>query len=132
MIKKTELYKFMMVLMIFAMAFNAGAKSKHSNGEVQSGMVTWYGGKGDANYKLTANGEKFDRSSMTAAHRSLPFGTMVRATRVDTGASAMFRINNRGPFVRNRILDVTPAGADVLDLRQDGAAKIKLEVVSTN
>ena len=74
----------------------------------QSGLASVYSGG------RTANGERAAASGLTAAHRTLPFGTMVRVTNKHTGRSVVVRINDRGPFVRGRVIDVTPAAAHAL------------------
>ena len=76
----------------------------------------------------TANGEYASAGGLTAAHRSLPFGTMVRVTNRSTGRSVVVRINDRGPFVRGRVIDLTPAGARALGF--SGLAPVTLSVVS--
>jgi rare lipoprotein A len=75
----------------------------------------------------TASGERFSTAAHTAAHRTLPFGTLVRVTNDRSGCSVVLRINDRGPFVAGRIIDVTPAGAH--DLCFSGLAHVHLEVV---
>lgn len=88
----------------------------------QSGIASVY------NYGRTASGEKVVGSQLTAAHRSLPFGTMVRVTNRHNGRSVVVRINDRGPFVRGRVIDLTPAGAHALGFSE--LASVTLEVVS--
>jgi rare lipoprotein A len=77
----------------------------------------------------TANGEKFDPGALTAAHRTLPFGTKVRVTNVATGRSVTVRINDRGPFVAGRVVDVSYSAAESLGIVGRGVAKVKLDVV---
>lgn len=77
----------------------------------------------------TASGERFDRHKLTAAHRTLPFGTRVRVTNVATGRSVTVRINDRGPFVPGRVVDVSYSAAELLGITGRGVAKVKLEVV---
>ncbi len=77
----------------------------------------------------TASGERFDRHKLTAAHRTLPFGTRVRVTNVATGRSVTVRINDRGPFVPGRVVDVSYSAAESLGITGRGVAKVKLEVV---
>jgi peptidoglycan lytic transglycosylase len=77
----------------------------------------------------TANGEMFNPSELTAAHRTLPFGTRVRVTNVATGQSVTVRVNDRGPFVNGRVVDVSHGAADKLGITGQGVAKVKLEVV---
>jgi rare lipoprotein A len=87
----------------------------------QSGVASVYwGGR-------TANGEQARASGLTAAHRSLPFGTLVRVTNDSTGRSVVVRINDRGPFVAGRVIDVTPAAAHELGF--SGLAHVTLDVV---
>ncbi len=87
----------------------------------QSGLASVYSGG------RTANGERAAASGLTAAHRTLPFGTMVRVTNKHTGRSVVVRINDRGPFVRGRVIDVTPAAAHALGF--SGLAPVELAVL---
>ncbi|MPZ39532.1 MAG: septal ring lytic transglycosylase RlpA family protein [Rhizobiales bacterium] len=77
----------------------------------------------------TASGEKFNPRELTAAHRTLPFGTRVRVTNVATGRSVMVRVNDRGPFVNGRVIDVSHSAAESLGMVGRGVAKVKLDVV---
>jgi rare lipoprotein A len=77
----------------------------------------------------TASGEKFDKNELTAAHRTLPFGTRLRVTDVATGRSVTVRVNDRGPFVRGRVVDVSASAAETLGITGKGLAKVKLDVV---
>jgi rare lipoprotein A len=77
----------------------------------------------------TASGEKFDPHELTAAHRTLPFGTRLRVTSVATGRSVTVRINDRGPFVPGRVLDISYSAADQLGIVSRGVGKVKIEVV---
>jgi rare lipoprotein A len=77
----------------------------------------------------TASGEKFDAHELTAAHPTLPFGTRLRVTNVTTGKSVTVRVNDRGPFKRGRIVDVSYSAAQSLGMVQHGVAKVKLDVV---
>lgn len=90
-----------------------------------SGIASYYGYSG-----RTANGERHTGRAMTAAHRTLPFGTKVRVTNTSNGRSVIVRVNDRGPFVRGRVIDVSTAAADVLGFRSRGVAKVDLAVVS--
>jgi rare lipoprotein A len=78
---------------------------------------------------LTASGEKFDTNELTAAHRTLPFGTRLRVTNVATGQSVTVRVNDRGPFIPGRVVDVSYSAASSLGMVDSGIAKVKLEVV---
>lgn len=90
-----------------------------------SGMASYYGYRG-----RTANGERHNAGAMTAAHRTLPFGTRVRVTNTSNGRSVVVRINDRGPFVRGRVIDVSTAAADALGFRSRGVARVDIAVVS--
>jgi len=79
--------------------------------------------------EITANGEKFDTHELTAAHRTLPFGTRVRVTNVETGQSVTVRINDRGPFIPGRVVDVSQSAAETLGMVDKGITKVKLDVV---
>ena len=87
----------------------------------QSGIASIYSGE------KTANGEWAHAGRLTAAHKTLPFGTMVKVTHKRTGKSVVVRINDRGPFVRGRVIDLTPAGARALGF--SGLAPVELSVV---
>ena len=77
----------------------------------------------------TASGEKFNTLEMTAAHPTLPFGTKLRVTNVDSGRSVTVRVNDRGPYVQGRVVDVSYSAADALGMVGKGIAKVKLDVV---
>ena len=77
----------------------------------------------------SANGERFDTHKLTAAHRNLPFGTRLRVTNVTTGRSVTVRVNDRGPFVPGRVVDVSYSAAETLGMVKRGIAKVKLDVV---
>jgi rare lipoprotein A len=96
--------------------------------EVQVGYATWYGAA-LAGHK-TASGERFDPSKMTAAHRSLPFGTWVDVTRVDTGQTVRVRITDRGPWGhQERIIDLSHEAAKELGMLKTGMTRVKLTVL---
>ncbi|MDF3863237.1 septal ring lytic transglycosylase RlpA family protein [Pseudomonas denitrificans (nom. rej.)] len=93
-----------------------------------------YRAEGTASYygkahhgKRTASGERFNQNALTAAHRTLPFGTRVRVTNLDNGRSVVVRINDRGPFGRGRIIDVSKAAAEQLNMLRSGTAPVRLE-----
>jgi rare lipoprotein A len=93
----------------------------------EEGLASWYGGKFQG--RRTANGEIFDTNLFTAAHKTLPFGTYVRVTNVETGQSTIVRINDRGPFVPGRIIDLSRAAATAIGLTGAGVARVRLEIV---
>ncbi|MGB9141665.1 MAG: septal ring lytic transglycosylase RlpA family protein, partial [Aestuariivirga sp.] len=76
-----------------------------------------------------ANGERFNPGGMTAAHRTLPFGTKIRVTNLRTGESVVVRINDRGPFVHGRVIDLSLGAARLVGLTKSGVAKVKYSVV---
>ena len=79
--------------------------------------------------RKTANGERFNPNGLTAAHRTLPFGTKVRVTNLRNGKSVVVRINDRGPFIRGRIIDLSLGAARLVELTRTGVAKVKYSVV---
>lgn len=92
--------------------------------------------RGEASYygrgfhgRKTASGEKFDMHALTAAHRTLPMGTRVRVTNLDNGRTVVVRINDRGPFHKRRIIDVSYAAAHKLDMLRSGVVPVKLEIL---
>lgn len=94
---------------------------------VQRGYASWYGPK--FNGRRTANGEVFDMNALTAAHRTLPFGTWVEVTDLDNGRRVTVRINDRGPFVRRRIIDLSYGAARALHMIGPGTARVALRIV---
>jgi rare lipoprotein A len=89
----------------------------------QSGIASVYSAKSGPK---TANGERVTSSALTAAHRTLPFGTMIRVTNIGNGRSVVVRVNDRGPFVRGRIIDLTPTGARALGFRHTAPVTLEL------
>ncbi len=79
--------------------------------------------------RLTANGERFDPEKLTAAHRTLPFGTILNVTNLQNNESVVVRINDRGPFVRNRVIDLSKAAARKIGMISSGIAEVRLEFV---
>jgi rare lipoprotein A len=95
----------------------------------EMGLASWYGPP--YHNRRGANGEVYDMNQMTAAHRTLPLNTIVRVTNVKTGGSAIVRITDRGPFIGERMLDLSLAAAKAVDVWQPGTAWVKMEVVAT-
>ncbi|PQM28812.1 septal ring lytic transglycosylase RlpA family lipoprotein [Sphingopyxis lindanitolerans] len=96
--------------------------------EIDGGMASYYGSELAGN--RTASGERFDPSQFTAAHRSLPFGSKVRVTNTSNGDSVIVRINDRGPFSRGRVIDVSQAAAREIGLQRSGIARVKLALLN--
>ncbi len=93
----------------------------------QTGFASWYGP--DFHGRLTSNREIYNMYDMTAAHPTLRFGTLVMVTNLDNGRAAQVRINDRGPFVKNRIIDLSYAAARLLDMVGSGTAPVRLEIL---
>lgn len=102
----------------------AASSAKSERSDASYGLASFYGHE-----TRTANGEKFNAGELTAAHRTLPFGTRVRVTDVATGRSVTVRINDRGPYVPGRIVDVSHSAAESLGIVRQGVAKVKVDVV---
>ncbi|HEY9829040.1 MAG TPA: septal ring lytic transglycosylase RlpA family protein, partial [Stenomitos sp.] len=92
-----------------------------------SGIASWYGPGFHGN--RSASGEVYNQNAMTAAHRSLPFGTKVVVTNLNNGRSVVVRINDRGPFVRGRVIDLSAAAARALGVMQTGIAPVQVQVL---
>lgn len=92
-----------------------------------TGMASWYGPGFNGNQ--SASGEIYNQNAMTAAHRSLPFGTRVQVTNLDNGRTAVVRINDRGPYAYGRVIDLSAAAARVLGVMQTGVARVRLDVL---
>lgn len=94
----------------------------------EEGTASWYGP--GFHGQLTANGEIYDQTDMTAAHRTLPLPSMVRVTNLDNGRAIVLRINDRGPFAKNRIIDISQRGAQLLDFVNKGTARVRVEILA--
>jgi rare lipoprotein A len=93
----------------------------------EKGIASWYGPGFDGNY--TANGEIYDMNGISAAHKTLPFGTIVRVVELSTGNSVVVRINDRGPFVEGRIIDLSKGAAAELGIIDKGITKVGLRIL---
>ncbi|BBB13680.1 septal ring lytic transglycosylase RlpA family protein [Sphingopyxis sp. FD7] len=96
--------------------------------EIDGGVASYYGNELAGN--RTASGERFDPGQLTAAHRTLPFGSMVRVTNIATGDSVVVRINDRGPFAHGRVIDVSHAAAREIGMHRSGTARVKLALLA--
>ncbi len=92
----------------------------------QIGVASWYGP--GFHLKRTASGELFDMFGVTAAHRSLPLHTIARVTNLDNGQAILVKINDRGPYVGGRVIDLSREAARLLDMEEDGLAEVRIEV----
>ncbi len=91
------------------------------------GIASWYGE--DFNGRLTASGEVYDMYKFTAAHKTLPLGTVVKVTNLDNGKTVEVKVNDRGPYVKGRIIDLSRTAGRAIDIRGAGTSRVKLEVV---
>jgi len=133
--KGDALYLFMLIA---AFALGCGGTSRYGrslSSETrdissfrQTGMASYYAG--DFIGRTTANGERFDMHALTAAHRTLPFNTRVKVTNLSNGLSVVVRINDRGPFRKGRIIDLSRAAAEKIGLIGPGTAEVELVVIN--
>lgn len=110
-----------------AVSSDEQARAARSTGKKRLGEATFYASYFEG--RLTASGEPYDSRAMTAAHKTLPFGTRVKVTALDSGESTVVRINDRGPFVDGRIIDLSRRAAEQLGMIHEGAADVQLQVL---
>ncbi len=101
---------------------------RESYSHTETGIASWYGP--NFHGKRTANGETFDKYELTAAHRTLQMPSLVRVTNLENGRSVVVRVNDRGPFKKNRVIDLSERAAEMLNFKNKGTARVKLEVLS--
>jgi len=94
----------------------------------ESGIASWYGAKFHG--RQTANGEIYDMNALTAAHRTLPMPSFVRVTNLENGRSLILRLNDRGPFARGRIIDISRRGAQLLNFQRQGTARVRVQILA--
>ena len=95
---------------------------------VEEGMASWYGE--DFNGKRTANGERYNMNTLTAAHRTLPLPSIVKVTNLQNGRSVVLRVNDRGPYVKDRIIDLSKRGAQLLGYMGQGTTRVRVEIMA--
>lgn len=126
-----------LALALASLALSSCAKKRHIAvvpsapapiGSTETGLASWYGHPYHG--RAAANGETYDMEKLTAAHRTLPFGTWVRVTNLGNSKSVEVRIIDRGPFVDGRIIDLSHAAAEVIEMIGPGIAKVRLDVLS--
>ena len=100
----------------------------HAHESVLSGVASWYGP--GFHGRTTANGEQYNMNDMTAAHKSLAFGTRVKVTNQTNGKSVVVRINDRGPYVGSRIIDLSKSAAQAIDMIGPGTAAVTVEILA--
>ena len=130
-------FKFTLALLVcftlFACSSNSPTPSSHHSSKkhtvvkTQKGKASYYADKFQG--RSTANGEKFDQRKLTAAHKKLPFGTKLRVTNVQNGKSVIVRVNDRGPFVKGRIVDLSRAAFNRIGHTREGVLNVKVEVL---
>lgn len=113
-------------------ALLAGCGALHNtgmlhDGEVQIGMASWYGGKFHG--RITTNGERYNMHKISAAHRTLPFGTLVRVTNIENNKTVIVRVNDRGPWISERVIDLSYAAAKKIDMVTSGVARVRLDII---
>jgi rare lipoprotein A len=101
-----------------------------TEGVPQVGLASWYGRHFQR--KRTADGERFNMNSLTAAHPTLPFNSYVRVTNLANGRTVVVRINDRGPYVGGRIIDLSAKAARELGITEDGVARVRIELINTS
>ena len=106
----------------------AGTNNPILRGEIWYGNASWYGSRFQG--RKTSNGEKFNKRKLTAAHPYLPFDTQVKVTNLKNKKSVVVRINDRGPFIGDRIIDLSEEAAKKIDARKEGISYIKLQVLT--
>ena len=117
--------RFLQIFLAVTMFAGFAGKTEASSSIQTEGLASFYWQD-----QKTANGEQFDKHDLTAAHKTLPFGTLLKVTRVKTGKSVVVRINDRGPFIKGRTVDLSLAAAREIGLtRKVGVTKVTLEVV---
>ena len=116
-----------LIILIFSSQFNALKAQKNYT---QKGMASYYGK--DFHGRKTACGEKFDMNEFTAAHKTLAFNTLVKVTNLNNSKSVIVRINDRGPFSKKRIIDLSKAAASRIDIVRKGVGMVKIEVVGND
>ncbi len=126
-VKKTSKKRFMATMRPYTICGKTYCPTYVKVGDTMKGIASWYGP--NFHGRQTSNGEMYDMYDMTAAHKTWPMDTMVKVTNLRNGKSAIVRINDRGPFVKNRVLDCSYAAAKALGFDKRGTAPVKLEVV---
>ena len=112
-------------LSFVVLACGSSSSSDQSGELIEEGMASWYGPGLQGN--KTANGEVFDMNKLTAAHPKLPFDTRVKVTHLENGKSVVVRINDRGPFAEDRIIDLSKAAAEKIGMLETGTARVRIE-----
>ena len=113
---------------LFSLLAGCASYDVDPRGYDETGTASYYGSKHQG--KRTASGERFDKNSLTAAHRQLPFGTRVRVTNLNNDKSVVVRINDRGPHTRGRLIDLSQAAASQLGMLRSGTARVRVQALN--
>jgi rare lipoprotein A len=116
------------IVLVLILSFFFPLSSDSLENSPQYGNASWYGG--EFHGRKTASGERFNKQSFTGAHRELPFGTIIRVTNLRNGKEVYIRVNDRGPFVKGRIVDLSHAAAKAIGFNRRGVIRVKIEVIS--
>jgi len=119
-----------LILALFFLFFSACVRTKYfPEGNIQTGLASWYGE--DFHGKFTSNREIYNMNDMTAAHKTLPFGSYVIVTNLNNNKSVTVRINDRGPFIKGRDIDLSYAAAKVLEMIEPGVIPVTIEILKS-
>ena len=108
-------------------SFTAQDQKENSGDFEESGLASWYGR--DFNGKATASGEIFDSRKLTAAHKTIPLGSIILVRNMENNKEVFLKVNDRGPFIEGRVLDISEYGAEVLDYKEDGLTHVGIRVI---
>ena len=120
------------VFLLVSACTSMGTRANNTDFKAETGLASWYGAdetKVREHGRLTASGERYDMYDMTAAHKTLPLGSLVRVTNLENGKKVVVRINDRGPYVKGRIIDLSLKAARILGLKDKGTAKVRIEPI---
>lgn len=125
--KAVHMKQLRLYLLIVSLALLSACSTQRSSEAVSSGQASWYGAYHHG--KTTASGEPFNQHALTAAHRSLAFGTRVKVTNTLNNKSVTVRINDRGPYTKGRIIDLSRAAAKKINMLNAGVVPVRLQVL---
>lgn len=121
-------HRTLIVVLLIVTGVASHAEAQAEAGHELEGYASWYAGKFQG--RTTASGEVFNTNELTAAHKTLPFGTVVEVTHLANGRTVSVRINDRGPFVTGRVIDLSRAAAEEIAMTGEGVARVRLRVVA--
>jgi rare lipoprotein A len=123
---KTSIIRILLIIAVFNYSCKTASSPKLAK---ETGMASFYNNKHEGN--KTASGEVYRKGKLTAAHKTLPFGTQVKVTNLANSRTVVVRVNDRGPFVRGRIIDLSRRAAQKLGMINDGVTKVRIEYTKT-